>query len=177
MNLAQAIELCKNGHKEAFGTIVKEFSGQAVRFAWHFTGNKADAEDMAQETFLQVWKNLQSLQKQDSFKSWFFTILNNMCKKKCKSQKPTLELNEDTAIASRYAAESLEEIEANSVLAEYLKELSLIQRRALLLRDVEGLSYSEIAKILEVPEGTVKSRIASAREKMRSLMTGKEKGG
>ena len=168
MELKQAISLCQNGHKEAFSEIVTKFYGQAVRFASKFTKNSPDAEDIVQDTFVQVWKNLKSLEKQDAFKSWFFTILNNLCKKKWKPEYSSPLPDE---LPSKSAQTELEEIDNKRMIEEYLMQLTPIQRKVLMLREMEDLSYSEIGKILDIAEGTVKSRIASAREKMRTLMS------
>lgn len=168
MDINKAISLCKNGHKEAFSVIVNELYGKAVRFAGKFTKNIPDAEDMVQEAFVQVWRNLNSLKKQESFKSWFFTILNNTCKKSSKVAYHT-PLNEE--IISKSAEVELEEVGSKSMVEEYMKQLTPIQRKVLILRELEGMSYSEIGNVLGIAEGTVKSRISSAREKMRTLMT------
>ncbi len=171
MNITNAVKECKTGNPDAFDYIVDGLSGNALRFAVHFIKNIADAEDAVQEAFVQSWKNLNSLKNPEAFQSWFFTILNNICKKSVKNRQ-NVELKTD--IECEKSSQALKHAENQGEIFKYLAELTEIQQKAIILRDVEDFSYAEISTILNIPQGTVKSRISCARDRLRELYTKKE---
>ena len=173
MQIKQAITLCQNGQTEAFRVLVEEFSPKALRFAVHILKNKTEAEDLVQETFIQVWKSIKTLKNPDSFKSWLFTILNNLCKRKSKIVHEE-ELPEENELVCPQHKSDFERIDNAEMIEKYFTHLSGIKKKVLILREMEELSYTEIANILDIPEGTVKSRIASARTSLRDLYLKKE---
>ncbi len=173
METEQAVRLCKSGNKDAFRDLVTAFSGKALRFSENFTKNRSDAEDIVQEAFIKSWKNISALKDNGSFKSWFFKILTNLCRDKFKKSL-TYPLLESETISCPQSEESFKTIEDKDKISKVLAALTDIQRKILLLRDSEGFSYSEIAQILSIPEGTVRSRLSAARENFRKFYTQKE---
>lgn len=175
------IRRAANGDGGAFETLLKTYEKQVYNLALRMTDNPDDAQDVTQETFLRVWRGLPGYRFDASFSTWLYRLANNVC-------IDFLRRRGGMKIVSLYGGEEDEEWElpvpdpAPCAEAQVLARLTRVQvaealgalepeyRRALTLRVINGLSYAEIAAALEVPEGTVKSRIARAREKMRRLL-------
>ncbi|MDQ7821230.1 MAG: RNA polymerase sigma factor [Candidatus Eremiobacteraeota bacterium] len=177
--LEQAVSQCRGGNRSAYRAVVDALSSRAVRFAYHFLGNYLDAEDAAQEAFLQAWRRLETLRDEGSFTGWFFQILANTSRRKLKGTRTEESVDEYESMLEdrRYDPESLyQKKERHDAMKEALAKLPPHYRSAVILRDIEGLSYEQIAAVLQVPLGTVKSRISSAREKLRIALFETERG-
>lgn len=167
------------GDQAAFEALVRQFQKPVYNLALRMAGNEDDAFDLAQEAFLRAWRGLKFFKGESSFSTWLYRLTSNVCidflRQKKRSKTVSLsflddedgqhELDrpdpapgpEDRAIR----ADDHERMERalNTLEPEY--------REVLTLCAIDGLSYIEIAEILEIPTGTVKSRISRAREKMR----------
>jgi RNA polymerase sigma-70 factor (ECF subfamily) len=145
-------------------------------------GNAEDAADMTQETFLKAWRNLDRFQGDAAFSTWLYRLASNCCLDFLRSQKrrPTVSMTtedddgeEQTIEVADDSATPEEELllkEERSEIARAMASLDEEQRQILSLRVVNDLSYTEIAEILDIKEGTVKSRLARARENLRKKL-------
>lgn len=182
MTDAELVAAAGRGDQAAFGALVERYQAMAYSLAYRMTGCAEDAEDLTQEAFLNAWRGLARFQGQSSFSTWLYRLTANACidflrrEKRRASLSMTLDGEEDddrqTEVPDeRWSPErELEKNEARAALDRGLAALSPDHRAVLLLREVQGLSYAEIAQALELEEGTVKSRIARARLALRDLL-------
>jgi RNA polymerase sigma-70 factor, ECF subfamily len=149
-------------------------------YAMAITRNRADAEDLVQETYVRAIRGKQSLRAGSNVKSWLFTILRNIHLNQLRKQRTTprvLEIDADENTAN-YVVETSEDPLARYVrkterewLTEAIEQLPSEFREIVVLREFEDLSYLEIAGILNCPVGTVMSRLARARSRLRTLLS------
>jgi RNA polymerase sigma-70 factor (ECF subfamily) len=161
-----------------FEILVGRYKNAIVSFLFRFTGDYRTAEDLAQETFLRVFRKIHDYNSTAKFSTWLYTIASNLAKDEfkrrvrhpAKSQdwKGGGDTTRDMPQAKADTTDSVPDVrlEHDEARQNVNKALSLLDehdREVLLLKDVQGLSYEEIAEVLELPMGTVKSRISRAR--------------
>ena len=165
--------------REAFAAEVMGFAPQLYSAALRMTRNRADAEDLLQETFLRAYRSAHTFTPGSNLRAWLYRILTNayISSYQAKQRRPVeVELDDSTdRLASRRpggpgtvrgAEESLMELLADDEVKSALEELPEQYRLPVLLADVEGFSYREIAEMLDVPIGTVMSRLHRGRKAM-----------
>jgi RNA polymerase sigma-70 factor (ECF subfamily) len=163
------VRRCQQGDEQAFRELMRRYRGRALFLAAQILRDATEAEDVVQEAFLHVFRSIQTFRGDASFYSWLYRIVVNLCltRSRRKAAHCTVPL-EDERDASQPAAGAWEtRLAVDAVLAQLSDEL----RVTLLLREVAGLSYAEIAAELGVPIGTVRSRLSAAREQFRRLWT------
>ena len=174
------------GSAEAFEQLVLQYQNPIYNLCLRITGNPEDAADMTQESFLKAWRNLESFHFEAAFSTWLYRLASNTCLDFLRSAKRRRKLSltvEDESGESQLLdlpdpaptpEASLLTNEENARLGAAMGQLDPEQRRILTLRVVNDLSYTEIAAVLNIKEGTVKSRLARARESLRKklLQTG-----
>lgn len=177
----QLINEFKEGNNKAFDEIVYRYKDRLVNFLFRYTGNKDDSEDLAQDAFIKLYRSKHLYQEIAKFSTWFYTIAINIAKtfKKKRGKLSTLSISDydqDSEKDFDLPANTIEPDEyANAVIENYyiqkaINSLDDTYREAIVLRDIQDLDYEEIAEILKVPIGTVKSRINRGREKLKVLL-------
>ena len=177
------IEKIKKGDTHAFSELVQAYDKKALNFAYRMLRDLNEAEDAVQEAFLRVFDKIHTFHGNSSFSTWFYTILNNICldmlRKRARggdvvsitqasSDDHEYELQiEDTADGP---FELLQKKSALKLVDKALSKVSDEHRAVIVMRDINGLEYEEIAKILNVSLGTVKSRISRARLALRKIL-------
>lgn len=172
----------QNGDYQAYNELVERYKDKLVNFIFRYTGNRDDAEDFAQDTFLKLYKSKHLYKEIAKFSTWFYTIALNTVKTnlKKKSRMSTLsisdyddESNKDYDLPSDSGEP--DELINSKMEVEFIQKainnLDKSFREVILLRDVQDLEYDEIAKITGLPLGTVKSRINRGREKLKSVLS------
>jgi len=173
------IESFKQGDTSAFGEIVLRYQDKIYNLCRHMLGNAADAEDAAQDVFLKAYQALPKFQPEASLYTWLYRIATNTCIDHKK--KPVFEslfgdsgegerLVHDRATDAPSPEKLYQSKQIDKALQESLGKLSPKLRAIIILKEIEELSYEEIADALEISMGTVKSRIARAREELQRLM-------
>lgn len=171
-----------NGDMSAFEKIISMHEQSVYRIALRYTKNESDALDISQETFIKVYRAISSFKGDSSLSTWIYRIASNVCIDHIrKNNKPpevplyktdengnTYDINVPSPIGN--PEEYVDSAETMDEIACALNKLSDEHKEVIVLRDIEGFSYAEIADILEVEEGTVKSRIARARKKFRTIL-------
>ena len=142
------------------------------RYAFRLTGNQADAEDLTQQTFLVAQQHLQQVREPEKVLSWLFAVLRSCYFKGCRKPRPLLAANLDIEIEAIAQPVTLDEIDRQT-LQLALDELPDEFRIVLLMFYFEGCSYKEIAAQLEIPIGTVMSRLARAKGHLRRELVGR----
>jgi len=171
---------------EAFSLLVERYQKMLYTVAYRFLGNTEDASDAAQEALVRVFKNLQGFRGQCSFKTWLQHIIANVCRDALRRQRrrPAVSLDglQDNEKSSWELPDgntnSPEEVVLNREGRDYLhkiiQSLSPEYRMVVIMRDVQGFSYDEIAKSLNCSVGTIKSRLSRARQVLRRLIAQRE---
>lgn len=182
MSEQELIQAARSGDQKAFAALVEANQAMVYSLAYRMTGNSEDAADLAQEAFLNAWRGLARFQGQASFSTWLYRLTSNACidflrrEKRRSTLSLTLEADEEesrqTEVSDeRWSPEALlDRQESLQAVRRALTQLSDEHREVLLLRELEGLSYREIAQALGLEEGTVKSRIARARLALRDFL-------
>lgn len=180
----ELVALAKGGDMNAFEKIVKTYEKRVYNIALRMSGNEHDAFDLSQEAFLRVYRTLSSFKGRSSFSTWLFRITSNICidfarkqARKNKKEQPIYIRADDGGEALleipdlRYNPEEIsEKRRMREALQSALERLSPEHRQIIALRESGGLSYAEIAAALSLGEGTVKSRLARARESLREAL-------
>ena len=182
MIVIKEVELIKKaakGDPDAFECLMLQYQTPVYNLCYRIVGNPEDAADMTQETFLKAWKNLEGFHMESSLSTWLYRLANNACLDllRSKKRKPTISIvreDEDGEEAvfdpvdpSPQPDEALIRKEENQILQQALQSLDEQQRAILTLRVVNDMSYEDIGQVLQIKEGTVKSRLARARENLR----------
>ncbi|OPY58815.1 MAG: ECF RNA polymerase sigma-E factor [Pelotomaculum sp. PtaU1.Bin035] len=171
------IEKSKNGDMEAFEQLVRRYENKVYTVAYRFLGNHADASDLAQDTFLRLYQALPGFRGESSFMTWLYRITANACRDEIRRQQRchVVSLDNETVkngnhVISRISGsilspeEEVERIEFNNTIQQCISSLSEEHRLILVMREVQGLSYEEIAEVMKCSLGTVKSRLSRARQ-------------
>jgi RNA polymerase sigma factor (sigma-70 family) len=163
----------RDGDLNAFGSLVKYFQDMAVGYAYHILGDFHHAQDAAQEAFLQAYRDLASLREPHAFPAWLRRLVHKYCDRITrKKQIPSLDPEEASAIASRdrSPARAAEDRELHEKVLEAVRSLPENEREVTTLYYINGYSQVEVGEFLEVPASTVKSRLHSARTRLRERM-------
>ncbi len=169
------IHLAQEGDRNAFGELVRRHYQGVVRVVYSMCGDAALAEDAAQEAFIRAWVNLPSFQPSAPLKSWLYRIaINAALDVLRKKPEESLEENRATMITDQGQSpeSALLEKERVALVRQAMQDLPEASRSVLVLREYGELSYQEIAKVLDVPVGTVMSRLNYARTRLRELLRG-----
>ncbi len=182
---SELIERYLAGSDEAFNRLVMRHQRRAFNLAYRFTGNYDDAGDIAQEAFLRVYKSLRRFKGDCSFKTWLYKIVLNLSRNKYRSKKRRGEFGKisidnpggdgtQNPMQIPDASFSVDrEVRRKEIRLRIEESLSLLPkdyREVLVLRHMEGLSYSDISGMLGCAEGTIKSRLHRARVEIRKLL-------
>ena len=161
----------------SFERLAAENERQVYAVCFHMMGNREDAQDCAQEAMLRAFRAFSSFRQEASFSTWITRIAMNVCTDALRKRRDAVSLDamrEDTgfdvADSAPTAYAQLEEKERLRLLREAVALLPPEMREMIVLRDMQGKSYEEISDILNVPLGTVKSRVSRAREKLTGLL-------
>ncbi len=170
MDLAGLLERCRRGDELAWELLVRQFQGRIYGVAYHYVGNSEDARDLAQEIFVRIYQNLGQLPDADAFLPWSIRITRNACidhLRRRKTRPPAHDIPAEEMVGLPAAGKSPEEECSESfrkqLVYRALRELTDLNREIILLKEIQGLPFEEIASILKVPLGTVKSRSNRAR--------------
>lgn len=172
----EAIERCRAGDKEAYRFLVERHKRMAYVVALGILGSPADALDVSEEAFVKAYRALSSFKAGESFGGWLHRIVVNTAiselrKRKRRKAISILELKGELRSASPGPEQALYSAEIKDKLELGLATLPEKKREMIILREIEELSYREIAELLEIPLGTVMSRLHEARKELRGVMS------
>jgi RNA polymerase sigma-70 factor (ECF subfamily) len=163
------IRRAQNGDREALGALVRQYQRRVFALGIRYFGTADDAEDLVQDTFVRAWRGLARFDTTRPFAPWLLRIAANRALTEIATRKRrnSVELDETLQWKGLGADEDLERQEMQHSITRAVGALPDDQRMILLLRASEGLSYRDIAEALDIPIGTVMSRLARARETLR----------
>lgn len=174
------VERVKQGQTEAYGELVRRYQDRVFNACWRICGHLEDARDLTQEAFLKAFEGLSNFRQQSGFYTWIFRVAVNLSltQRRNAHRRRTVSLDTGSTATGAQADELVKRVqdesdndptrgpgdaELHAAVARALQELHDEQRAVIVLRDIEGFDYQEIAAILQVPPGTVKSRLFRAR--------------
>lgn len=173
----ELIRKCRNGDPRFFEPLVRAYEGPGLRVATGMLGNVDDARDALQEAFVKVFRNLSRFDTRRAFGPWFYQILRNQCRDmiRSRSSRGAREVRDERLELRPADRESgperaREKAAARELLWRGLARVGDDHREILVLKELEGFRYPEIAEILGIPEGTVASRLYHARRALRSAL-------
>ena len=178
MTEKELVRAAAGGDETAFAELVRMYEKKAYHLALRMCGNEEDALDVAQDAFLAAWKGLPSFRGEAGFSTWLYRLVSNAAidyLRRTKHQRANVslddeEMNIDAPDTAPGPHESAEGAELQRVVQDGLKKLGDDHRTVLVMREVQSLSYEEIAHALEIDLGTVKSRISRARNALRKIL-------
>lgn len=168
----QLIQEAKKGSQSAFGQLVDLNQHHLAATIRGMLGNCAEVEDVGQETFIRAYKNLHQFKEEASFKTWLTRIAINLSLnelKKRKKQRERFQLTDDTAKYER-GFQTNESKETQDLVQKGISQLDVKFRSVLVLRLIQGYSTKETADIMEIPQGTVLSRLNVAQKKLKAVL-------
>lgn len=179
----ELIEAIRAGDPTAYRGLVERYQGRVYGLMCGMVKDREEARDLTQEVFIKAYKNLDRFRLESSFYTWIYRIGMNLAIDHLRKFSKRRASEYDDGIASRDAdgglaeghtrgdpGRSLERKQLNETIMSALQKLSEDHRQVILLREVEGLSYKEIAEALEIPEGTVMSRLYYARRRLQKIL-------
>ena len=169
----------QRGDPEAFGRLMEPLEQLVWRVCWHYTGDREASSDCGQEAMIRIWRALDSYRGDCAFESWVYRIAANCCmywlrKKKrdrSVSMEPMRDQGFDPADTSPGTEAQVIAKDERRRLREAIALLPEDQREALVLTQLERVSYEEAARMLDVSEGTVKSRVNRAKARLKEILT------
>jgi RNA polymerase sigma-70 factor, ECF subfamily len=168
------IQRCLHGDQVAWERIVRLHWRRVFNVAYKFVGTHDQAEDLTQDIFLKVFKSLETFDRRANFQTWLISVSRNLCidhYRSVRKERQTIDRDVDANELSPAAVDAgpiaaLEQRDRVTLLREALASLPDTLRTAVLMRDIQELSYQDIAARLDLPEGTVKSRINRGRTEL-----------
>ncbi len=167
------IAAARDGDATAFEVLVRRHQPVVYRVALRMVGSRADAEDVAQETFVQAWRSLGRFRGESAFSTWLYRIATNRALDMLARRPPEArELDAETIMGGKDPSVVLVERERLRAVTAALLKLPARSRALLVLHELEGLSYDEVAEVLDIPRSTVKGRTHRARVSLVTMMEG-----
>ena len=171
---AMLVQACLEGDGSAFDLLVDRYEGTLFNAAYRITGSVEDAMDATQSAFVNAYEKLHTFDSSHRFFSWIYRIVCNQALNLVGRRRPLADLEADHPDEGADPEAVYGEVEAGGFLQRALMELTPQYRVVIVLKHLQGLTYREIAELLEIPEKTVKSRLFTARQNLRSILL--EKG-
>lgn len=176
------IKQVKKGDQNAFGEIVEIYKNKVYQLCYRMLGNRHEAEDVSQEAFIRAYVNINTFKQDFKFSTWLFRIATNLCIDRIRKKKPDYYLDAELSgtdglnMYSQVAADvelperELESLELQETIQKEILKLPEKYRSVIVLKYIEELSLNEISEILDLPLGTVKTRIHRGREALRQQL-------
>jgi len=180
------VKRVRNGDKEAFRELVEKYQRKAFSIAYGMVNNRDDAMDLVQDAFLKAYHNLKRFEGSSSFYTWLYRIVVNVCIDHIRRTGKRVMVDYDDQIRREDGVEGEERIKPSKLgldpakaygrqelleqISRALEELSPIHKEAIILREVQGLSYQEMAEVMDVSKGTVMSRLHHARKNLQEKL-------
>ena len=181
------VERARSGDIEAFEKLIEGCQKKVFNIAFRMIGNYDDANELAQEVFLKAFRSIKKFKGDSLFSTWIYKVTANVCLDEIRRRKNkrVFSLDEEVEYGDGDLKRQIPdnaptpdvEVEINEikkVVNKSIQELPNDYKSIIILRDIQGLSYDEISKIFDCPEGTVKSRINRARQALKKILQGKK---
>jgi RNA polymerase sigma-70 factor (ECF subfamily) len=173
-SIESLIQKCLDGDQSAWEAIVRQHRRKVFNVAYKFVGKHDEAEDLTQDIFLKIFKSLDTFDRRANFQTWLISVSRNLCidhYRSVRKERETIDRAVDASELSPVSHDAgpvaaLEQRDRVTLLRDAMAALPDTLRTAVMMRDIQELSYQEIAERLDLPEGTVKSRINRGRTEL-----------
>ena len=179
MNERELIARLQKRDEAAFEELIRQYEKKVYTLCFRMCGSSEDAEEATQDAFLALWRGIDRFRQESSLSTWLYRLASNACidtlRRRKKQNAVSLDDEDlfiDAVDTSPQPQEAAERREAQKLLQEGLMSLPEEYRKVLILREIEGLSYTEIAESASLELGTVKSRISRGRSLLRNFLSG-----
>lgn len=177
MNESKIIQKAQKGNRDAFSVLFEKYKDYVWNVVYRMTYNFDESEDIAQDVFITAWNKLSTFRTDSAFSTWLYRITVNKTLNRIRSRHnnqslsdETLAAQVDTQVYMRQNPETaVDELETEQILANLLNRMDPDRRLVVILRELEGLTYEEIAEITGTPVGTVRSRISRGRKELSEM--------
>lgn len=180
----ELVDQVQNGRTEAYGELVTKYQDRVFNACWRICGHLEDARDVTQDAFIRAYENIAEFRRESGFYTWVFRIAVNLALSLRRRQQRRNAVSLDAAPAAQVETlvrqvrerretgpeEQVEHVDRERLVVQALAAVQPQERAILVLRDIEGLDYQDIAAILDVPLGTMKSRLFRARMALREAL-------
>ena len=171
----QRIKEVLKGDQSAYEEIVEIYKDKVFQLCFRMLGNRHEAEDMAQEAFVRAYVNIHTFNTNLKFSTWLYRIATNLCIDRIRKKKPDYYLDAEVAGTDGLDIESpedqVESLELHDIIQREITKLPEKYRTVIVLKYIEELSLKEIGKVLDMPIGTIKTRIHRGREALRKQLS------
>ncbi|MBQ1579636.1 MAG: sigma-70 family RNA polymerase sigma factor [Firmicutes bacterium] len=173
--LKRTIERAKKGDEDAFASLISRVQNTGYSVAFRYMENDADTRDVMQEAFIKMYRNLGSFKGDSSFETWFTRILINCCLDELRKRKNNyghedIDEHYDLADTGPGTEAQILKKERQKAVTDAIRQLPEEARNIIILREFQGLSYEELADVLDLEPGTVKSRLNRAKQKLKEIL-------
>ena len=168
--LPELIRRARRGDLDAFDSILRTQERRVLTLAYRLMGNLPDAQDAAQEVYLRLYRQIGSFDEGRELQPWLNRITANVCTDLRRKRRTLVPIDSVVPVSASRTDEGLEQQEQRALVAMALGQLPARQRAAIVLRDVEGLSTSEVAEALNSTETTVRSQISTGRTRLKQVI-------
>ncbi len=176
---SELMQRAQHGDETAFHELVDRYAGELFGLAFSLVGNAADAEDVVQETFSGAFRRLGAFEARSSVKTWLIRILVKQAARhhRSRSRRETVSLDNlseasGSVLGKQEIASSTRALDIRMDVHAVLRVLSREHREVIVLRELQGMSYKEMAELLGIPRGTVESRLFRARQELKERLKG-----
>jgi RNA polymerase sigma-70 factor, ECF subfamily len=175
----ELVDAARTGDHDAFAALVRRYQARIYNMALASTRSPADADDLAQEVFLKAYRGLAAFRGDSAFRTWLYRVAVNLLRThasrpgllgRLRREEPAAEAESDPLDRLPAPGDFESDTVRREAIDRALRRLPVELRTAVILRDIDGLDYKEIAGVLDVPIGTVMSRIARGRERLRPML-------
>lgn len=183
-NISLLVKKCKKGNIKAYESLIDLYGKSIFNIIYKMTSNYHDSNDLTQEVYIKIYKNISKFNEESSFWTWVYKIAINICKDYYRKQN---RFNEESLNNENEDGKVIEIIDNNNYIEDILIQkyelqkisnavnlLNFNHKEIILLKDIYNYSYIEISAMLEISEGTVKSRLNRAREKLKIILLNME---
>ncbi len=178
---SKLIEQSIKGNVESFESLIRQYNRYVYNIAYRMMGNEEDAKDMSQEALIKAYKAISNFKMESSFSTWLYRIVINTCKDELRKRKEQVyslddEISDNISLKDTLSDEIgnplliYEQVELKTALNHALEKLSEDNKSVVILKDLLGYSYEEIGEILQIPIGTVRSRLNRSRSALRTIL-------
>ncbi len=181
----ELIKKCQQGDIEAFEKLIASYERKVYTIAYRYMGNREEAEDFAQEAFIKVFRSIKGFRGEASFSTWLYRIVSNVCRDALRKNSRRTEDSLDCAVTTENGEMQREVVDwsmspepmfENHELGQFIQslidQLTPEYKAVIIMREIQDMSYEEIAKELHCSLGTVKSRLSRARKALRNKIEG-----
>ena len=179
-NLEQTIKQCQSGNALAWEALIKAYQGRVYGVAFYMLKDKSEAEDATQEAFIKVYRGMPGFRSDEqSFLPWLLTISRNCCLDKLRKTKSRRNYESDSDVDADLIAAELSNPDGDSLeqqrkdlMYQAIEKFDQTSKDVLMMKDIQGLKTDEVAEVLSLPTGTVKSRSNRAKLKLAKVLSG-----